>query len=255
MRERPEPPYELYYWPSIQGRGEFIRLAFEDAGVPYADVARLPQRRGGGVQAIQRLLQGEGPGLRPFAPPILKVGDLVIAQVANILHFLGPRLGLVPDVERNRLEAHQIQLTIADLVAEVHDTHHPIGSELYYEDQKPAARRRAASFVSQRLPKFLTYFEDLLQQNGPSGGRHLLGEGLTYVDLSMFQVLSGLAYAFPNALARIAPDIPLLLALRDRVAARPRIAAYLASKRRLPFNEHGIFRSYPELDPKRVRLR
>jgi glutathione S-transferase len=245
MTEAISAPYELYYWPFLQGRGEFIRLAFEEAGAAYVDVARLPADQGGGVQAIQRMLRGGDGVLRPFAPPILKVGDLVLAQVASILHFLGPRLGLVPEDEAGRIAVNQLQLTLADLVAEVHDTHHPIGSSLYYEDQKPEAKRRAESFLSQRMPRFLGYFEEVLQQNG---GQHLVGAALTYVDLSMFQVLSGLAYAFPNGLAGVAPSIPGLTALRDRVAARPRIAAYLASDRRLPFNENGIFRRYPELD-------
>lgn len=245
MSDASSATYRLYYWPFLQGRGEFIRLAFEEAGVPYVDVARLPADQGGGVQAIQRVLQGGGGALRPFAPPILKVGDLVLAQVASILQYVGPRLRLVPEDEAGRIAVNQLQLTIADLVAEVHDTHHPIGSSLYYEDQKPEAKRRAASFLSQRMPKFLGYFEGVLQQNG---GEHLIGADLTYADLSMFQVLSGLAYAFPSGFAGVAPSIPGLLALRDRVAARPRIAAYLASERRLPFNENGIFRRYPELD-------
>jgi glutathione S-transferase len=245
MTKASAPRYELYYWPSLQGRGEFIRLAFEEAGASYVDVARLPAKQGGGVPAIQRILRGEGGGLKPFAPPVLKVGDLVLAQVANILQFLGPRIGLAPEDEPGRIAAHQIQLTVADLVGEVHDTHHPIGADLYYEDQKPEAKRRAAAFVSKRMPKFLGYFEDALQKNG---GEYLVGGDLTYVDLSMFQVLSGFAYAFPKGLASVASGIPGLMALRDRVAARPRIAAYLASDRRLPFNEQGIFRHYPELD-------
>ena len=248
MTESADARYELYYWPGLQGRGEFVRLLFEEAGVPYVDVARLPASEGGGVQAIQRILRGEGTGLRPFAPPVLKVGDRLIAQVANILQFLAPRLGLVPDDPRRQLEAHQIQLTIADLVAEAHNTHHPISPGLYYEDQKTEARRYAAAFTSQRLPKFLGYFEEILGRQAASGGEWLLGDGFSYVDLSMFQVMSGLKYAFPNAFARVAPDVPRLLALRGRVAARPRVAAYLASERRLPFNEHGIFRRYPELD-------
>jgi len=248
MKKDQKPRYELYYWPSIQGRGEFIRLAFEEAGAPYVDVARLPAAKGGGVQAIQRVLRGEGGGLRPFAPPILKVGDLLVAQVANILLYVGPRLGLVPDDEPSRIAVNQLQLTIADLVAEVHDTHHPISSGLYYKDQKAEAKLRSKSFLAQRLPKFLGYFEDVLQRNEKGGGHSLVGSSLTYVDLSLFQVMVGLAYAFPNALARAATKAPGLAALRDHVASRPRVAAYLASERRIPFNEDGIFRRYPELD-------
>lgn len=236
--------YELYYWPSIQGRGEFVRLVLEEAGVPYTDVARA---KGGLARMMAFLEDGarRARAHRPFAPPFLRVGDLVIGQTANILAFLAARHGLVPDDEAGRLRASELQLTIADLVAEVHDTHHPIAASLYYEDQRREARKRAAVFVRERMPKFLGYFERVLVRNG---GEHLVGDALSYVDLSTFQVLAGLGYAFPHALARLAPSIPQLLALRDRVAARPRVAAYLASRRRLPFNESGIFRHYPELD-------
>jgi glutathione S-transferase len=240
----PDERYELYYWPTIQGRGEFVRLALEEAGAPYVDVARLPRAQGG-MAAMMTLLEGEGADVEPFAPPFLKHGALVIAQTATILAYLGPRLGLVPDDEAQRLHAQQLQLTIADVVGEAHDTHHPIAGSLYYEDQKREARKRAAIFVKERMPKYLGYFERVLARNG---GRHLVGGALSYVDLSAFQLLAGLDYAFPNAMARLARGIPLLRALQARVAARPRVAAYLASARRIPFNQEGIFRRYPELD-------
>jgi glutathione S-transferase len=233
--------YELYYWTGIPGRGEFVRLAFEDAGVPYVDVARLPEEEGGGDDAVVRAMAGELGGLRPLGPPILKVGRQVIAQTANILAYLGPRLQLCPDEEAGRHAALQHELTVLDLVVEAHDAQHPLGPTLYYEDQKPEARRRAAVFVKQRMPMFLTYFESLLD-----GRRWLLGRSLSYADLSLFQALEGLAYAFPKSFAK--RRIPRLRKLRDAVAARPRIRAYLASERRLPFNEHGLFRHYPELD-------
>jgi glutathione S-transferase len=234
-------PYELYYWPTIQGRGEFIRLALEDAGAPYIDMCR----RSGGMAAMNRLIRGDGSRLAPFAPPFLKHGDLVIAQTALVLQYLAPRHGLVPDDEVARMHAHQLELTIADLVVEIHDTHHPIGSGLYYEDQKREAKRRSANFREERLPKFLGYFERVLKRGD---GRHLMGGMPTYVDLSMFQVMVGLGYAFPKVMARLSRKTRRLSALRDRVAARPRIAAYLASDRRLPFSEEGIFRHYRELD-------
>ncbi|MDI3289596.1 glutathione S-transferase [Polyangium sp. 15x6] len=240
--------YELYYWPSIQGRGEFVRLAFEEAGVPYVDVARLPAKKGGGVRAMMKLLEGGGRGLVPFAPPFLEVGDFLLGHTANILLYLGPRLGLVPDDEESRLHAHQLELSVTDFVAEIHDTHHPIASSLYYEDQKTAAKKRASLFRKERLPRFLGYFEQALARNG---GAHLVGSTLSYVDLSMFQVIEGLRYAFPNAMARAERSTPKLAALAGAVAARPRIAAYLASPRRLPFCEEDIFRHYPELDAKR----
>jgi glutathione S-transferase len=244
MARRTSPRYELYYWPTIQGRGEFVRLALEDAGAEYVDVARRP----GGIRAMMRFLDGKAPGLLPFGPPFLKAGNLVIAQTANILAWLGPRLSLVPRDEASRLAAHQLQLTIADLVAEVHDTHHPIASTLYYEDQRREARRRAPLFLRERIPKFLGFFEQVLARNRRSRGKHLVGARASYVDLSLFQLVEGLRYAFPRAMSRMLPRYPRVAALRDRVTARPRLARYLASKRRIPFNEEGIFRHYPELD-------
>jgi glutathione S-transferase len=236
--------YELYYWPGIPGRGEFVRLALEEAAAPYLDVARLPKSRGGGVATMMKALRSAGP-LEPFAPPFLKSGELVIGQTANILLYLGPRHGLVPVDEASRLKANQIQLTVADLVAEAHDAHHPIASSLYYEDQKREANKRAAIFVSERIPKFLLWFERVLDA---SGGTHFVGSAVSYVDLSVFQLVLGLEYAFPKAMARMAKRIPLLRALVANVAQRPRIAAYLASERRVAFNEDGIFRHYPALD-------
>ena len=239
--------YELYYWPEIQGRGEFVRLALEDSGADYVDIGRLPNRAGTGLTAVMRFLESRSMEHPPFAPPFLKAGKLVIAQTANILLFLGPRLGLAPKIEARRLWGHQLQLTIADWLVEAHDTHHPISASLYYEEQKREAKRRAADFRSERLPKFLDYFEQVLKRS-PKGTHYFMGKAVSYVDLSVFQMITGLRYAFPRAMARLEPGYPRLVALHDRVSARPRIAAYLASPRRLPFNQQGIFRYYPELD-------
>ncbi len=236
--------YELYYWPTIPGRGEFVRLALEQAGAAYDDIARMGKK---GMSAMLRGLDNADNPTPPFAPPYLKAGRLVIAQTANILLYLGGRHGLAPNDEGGRLWAHQLQLTIADVVGEAHDTHHPVGSSLYYEEQKREARRYAAQFRGERIPKYLGYFERVLKLN-PRGSRWLVGSRLSYVDLSLFQIMQGLGYAFPNAMARSGRKYPLLAALSQRVAAQPRIAAYLASPRRLAFNEQGIFRHYPELD-------
>lgn len=238
--------YRLYYWPHIQGRGEFVRLALEEAGADYLDVARRPESEGGGRPAVQRMLDKAADGRTPFAPPILEAEGRLISQTANILQFLGPRLGLVPEDEGSRLWAHQLQLTIADLVLEAHDSHHPIAKSLYYEDQKPEAARRAENFRALRLPKFLGYFERLLADD--RGGRHFVGGRISYVDLSMYQVLAGVDYAFPATMERLRPAHPSLTALHAEVGSRPRIAAYLKSERRLPFNQLGLFRHYPELD-------
>jgi glutathione S-transferase len=238
--------YELYYWSEIQGRGEFVRLALEEAGADYVDVCRQP----GGDAAMQRILQDETLPHPPFAPPFLKAGDLLIAQTANILAYLGAHHGLAPPDEAGRLWAHQLQLTITDLVSEVHDTHHPISSNQYYEDQREEAKHRSADFLKRRAPKYLGYFERVLERN-PDRDRHLVGASLTYPDLSLFQIVAGLRYAFPRAMARWEKQHPRIVALHHMVAERPRIAAYVASERRIPFNEYGIFRHYKELDAKR----
>ena len=238
--------YQLYYWPTIQGRGEFVRLVLEEAGARYVDVARM-SGPGAGVAALMRFLDSRSVRRPPFAPPFLKAGRLVIGQTANILRFLGPRHGLAPAGDTAQLWANELQLTIADFVAEIHDTHHPIAADLYYEDQKREARRRAGDFLKNRAPKFLGYFDRLLSRNARSD-RYLIGTKLTYVDLSMFQVIAGLSYAFPRAMARAAARHRRLFALHARVQERPRIAAYLASPRRIPFNQEGIFRHYAELD-------
>jgi glutathione S-transferase len=240
--------YELYYWPSIQGRGEFIRLALEEADADYIDVARLPEHHGKGMSTMMRYMEDADVAQPPFAPPFLKAGDQVVAQTANILLFLGERLNLAPKEEAGKLWTHQLQLTIADFVTEIHDTHHPIAGSLYYKDQKPEALRRAENFTTERMPKFLSYFETVLERN-QAGTMHMVGNALTYVDMSIFQIVAGLRYAFPHAMKRLESDCPLLIALHDRIALRPRIARYPESDRRLPFNQQGIFRHYKELDP------
>ncbi|NIX75791.1 glutathione S-transferase [Microvirga terricola] len=237
--------YELFYWPSIQGRGEFVRLALEDAGADYVDVARGSSKDGLGIRAMMRVM--EEAAHPPFAPPFLRDGNVLIGQTAEILLYLGPKLGLVPKSETGCLWAHQIQLTVTDLVAEAHDTHHPLSVERYYEDQKEEAAERAADFRKHRIPKFLDWFETILARN-PAGGKHLVGRSTTYADLSLFQIVEGLSYAFPKAMKRILKTTPRVVALHDAVSERRRIKAYLASERRIPFNEDGIFRHYPELD-------
>ena len=239
--------YHLYYWPGIQGRGEYVRLALEEAAAEYVDYALLPPQRGGGVPAMMRYLEGRGIATPPFAPPFLRAGRQLIAQTANILLFLGPRLGLAPRSEAGRLWVHQLQLTMADFVVEIHDTHHPLGGGLYFEQQKAAAKQRTREFLAQRIPKYLHYFETVAARNRPAGP-WLAGSRLSYADLSMAQIIAGLRYAFPRALRRRLPHYPRLRALHEAVFARPRIQRYVDSGRRLAFNESGIFRHYAELD-------
>jgi glutathione S-transferase len=239
--------YELYYWPGIQGRGEFIRLALEEADARYLDVALVPEAKGGGVPAILKVLEARSIERPPFAPPILKVGRQLIAQTPNILLFLGDRMQLAPRDEAGKLWTNQLQLTISDFYLEIFHTHHPLGDGYAYEEQKAAAKRRTKDFLSVRLPKFLGYFERVLELN-PMRGPWLVGARLSYADLSMAQVIAGLRYAFPSATRKVLRNRPRLSALHDEVFERPRIARYVASGRRLAFNNEDLFRRYPELD-------
>ncbi len=239
--------YELYYWPGIQGRGEYIRLALEYAGAKYVDIALVPGKKGGGVPALERYLEGGDIERPPFAAPFLKVGKTLIGQTANILEYLGPRLKLAPRDSAGRHWVNQLQLTVADLIVESHDVHHPIGSGLYYEEQKGPAKRRAKDFLGNRVPKFLGYFERVAERN-PEGGPGMAGARLTYADLSLAQVISGLQFAFPQAMKKAMPRYPKLQKLHEHVFSRPRLRRYVASRRRLDFNNSDLFRHYRELD-------
>ncbi len=239
--------YRLYYWPEIQGRGEFVRLVLEDAGAHYVDVVRLPDDEGGGMRALREFLERDDAGTPTLAPPILQQGNLYVSQTATICAYFGERHGLAPDGDAG-WQAQHLQLTLADFVVEIHDTHHPIAGSLNYDDQKAEAQRRTAVFREERLPRFLGYLERVLTLNEAADGRWLVGADCSHADLSLFQVVEGLEYAFPNALGALRDGHPNVFALRDRVRKRPNVAAYLASERRIPFNELGIFRHYPELD-------
>ena len=240
--------YELHYWPTIQGRGEFVRLALEYAGVEYLDVARQDEASGGGEEALLESLTRAREHHPPFAPPYLKSVDMTIGQTANILLYIGHHHGLAPTDEAGWRWAHQLQLTIADFVVEAHDTHHPLGVGLYYEDQRAEAARRAKEFREARVPRFFRYFERCIECN-PAASGLLVSNEITYPDLSLFQIVAGMRYAFPNLMKRSERTYPKMLALHDRIEREPRIAAYLKSKRRVAFNEDGVFRRYPELDP------
>jgi len=239
--------YHLYYWPGIQGRGEFVRLALEEGGARYVDVAAMPERRGGGVPAILKMLEARGVPRPPFAVPVLEAGRQLIAQTPNILLYLGGKLRLAPGDDAGRLWTHQLTLTILDLYAEIFATHHPLGDGYAYEEQRAAARRRTRYFLRVRLPKFLGYFDRVLELNR-AHRPWMAGARLSYADLAMAEVIAGLTYALPKATARALRRRPRLSALHDAVFARPRIARYAASGRRLPFNNEDLFRHYPELD-------
>lgn len=230
--------YRLWYWPGIQGRGEFVRLPLEAAGIEYEDCARDQ-----GAEAMTADMKRHARA--PFAPPYLDIGGQRIAQVATILLYLGDRHALAPSNMADRYWVHQLQLTIADMVAEVHNIHHPVEMMAYYEDQKAEAARAAKQFREQRIPKFLDHFDAAARANA---GEWLIDHRWTYADTSLFQLVAGLRYMFPRRMAAIEADYPALLRIHDEVAALPGIKAYLKSERRLPFSTDGIFRHYPELD-------
>lgn len=232
--------YKLWYWPGIQGRGEFVRLPLEAAGIAYEDCARIDD----GETALLKDLN-DRTGRTPFAPPYLALDGFTVAQVANILQYLGERHDIAPTSLADRVWLNQLQQTVADVVAEVHNVHHPVAMMDYYHDQKPEAARAAAQFRDERLPKFLGHFEDAVDAGL---GEWTIGDHWTYADTSLFQLVEGLRYMFPRRMKTIERDYPGLVRIRDQVAALPGVAAYLASERRLPFNTDGIFRHYPELD-------
>jgi glutathione S-transferase len=231
--------YDLWYWPGIQGRGEFVRLVLEGAGIPYRDRARED-----GAEALIKDMHGRG-GFGPFAPPYLVDGDFAIAHVAHILAWLTDKHSLGSGRLETDLQLIQLQLTITDLVAEVHDVHHPVGAAKYYHEQKDEALIAAGSFRDARMPKYLGYFEGALAVNE---GPFVLGDKWSHVDTSLFQLVEGLSYAFPRRMAALKDDYPRLHAVRDAIAGIDRVAAYLASDRRISFSEDGVFRHYPELD-------
>lgn len=238
--------YELFYWPFLQGRGELVRVFFEDAGIDYVDVARQPKTEGGGTEAVLKLVR-EGQGkIVPYASPIVRIeGEHLVWQSSNILQVVAEREGLLPEGLIARSHLQGLQLTAADLIHEAHDTHHPIATSLTYEEQAEAAAEAAQAFIDQRIPNFLWMFEETLLR---SGGDYLLGEDATYADTTLFQAIAGLTYAFPKAMAHYGDQFAHVMAHAEKVKQRPMLAAYLASDRRLPFNEQGIFRHYDALD-------
>jgi len=239
------PTYRLYYWPNLPGRGEFIRLVLEQAGAKYVDIARQPEAEGGGMPPLMALRYGQGEGQPAYAPPVLRAGDFWLAQTPAICDYLAAIHRLVPTEPQGRARALQVFLTIFDVLGEVHDTHHPISKARFYEDQKQAAKQNATSFLQDRLPNHMAYFDRVLSQ---AGGAYLLGHTLTYVDLAMYQLLLGLKHAFPKGASQVLTQTPGLSALFDKVAAQPRVAAFKASDRSVAFSNDGIFRNYPELD-------
>ncbi|MCJ1456587.1 hypothetical protein MMC28_006949 [Mycoblastus sanguinarius] len=252
QKTSPTADYELLYWPSHPGRGEHIRLCFEEAGIPYKDTTNESKEKG--MSALLSLISPEATGTAanppPFAPPMLRHGDLLLAQAPNILLYIGPRLGLVPDHENALYHVNQLALTALDgLSNEVHDTHHPVGVNLYYEEQKAEALKKSEDFRERRLPKFLGYFERVLAGEASNGGEWLYGGQLTYADLVLWQCLDGVRFAFPNCFerARKSGEYTKVFGLMEQVEKRENIKSYLKSERRQPYN-NGIYRYYPELD-------
>jgi len=245
--------YHLIYWPGIPGRGEHIRLAFEEAGVPYTDTAH--QEGGGKVVGSQIAAsnQGDASNPPPLAPPILKHGEYTLSQTSNILLYLGPLLGLSPEPADDPVgiyHVNELTLTALDgLSNEPHDTHHPIAIAEYYEDQKDEALKKAKDYRENRLPKFLAYFERVLSGEASKGGEYLYGGQLSYADLVLFQTVDGVSFAFPKCVGKLKESgkYDKVFALHERVKSRDKIRAYLESDRRQKYSM-GIYRYYKELD-------
>ena len=231
--------YQLFYWPMIPGRGEFVRLFMEAAELEYEDVAATQ-----GADALVEDLHSRE-GLRPFAPPYLVDEDVVIGQTALILLYLSDKEGLGSGDLATDLKLMQLQMDIADCVEEVHATHHPVSAGLYYADQMEAAYDKAQDFRANRIPKYLIHFDNALATNG---GPFMMGDQWTHVDTSLFQLMEGLDFAFPNYMQTMKGSWANLEALQRAVPEIEGIEAYLASERRMDFNEDGIFRHYEELD-------
>jgi glutathione S-transferase len=234
--------HRLYYWPNLQGRGEFVRLVLEAAGVPYEDVARVHPD---GAREVMAFMTADREGQLPFAPPVLVVGEHVLAQMPVIVRYLGEAHGLAGTDPIANAHVQQLVLTWCDVVDEVHAVHHPVSTAWFYEQQRDEAIVAARLFRDERLVRWLQWGERTLQRHG---GDWLAGSRMTVADLAAFQVVTGLRHMFPVAMGRTRGRHPGLMALVDRVAAVPRVAAYLESDRRIPFNLDGIFRAYPELD-------
>ncbi|SMY24333.1 unnamed protein product [Zymoseptoria tritici ST99CH_1A5] len=251
-----QPKYEILYHPGIPGRGEFIRLAFEVTGTPYTDIANSQKD---GYATVQKTCMNttstasEGSNPPMFAPPALRIpgagknGEaLVIAQTSNILLYLSEKLSLLPEGDENgKYFVNQLVLTALDLNNEIHDTHHPIGPSLYYEDQKDASLLKAKDVRENRIPKFLSYFERVLKGNGD--GKYLVGERVTTADVTVWQVLDGLQFAFPKEMAVRRKEFEALFKWYEGFKEEKGLKAYLGSERRLPYSQ-GVFRYYPELD-------
>lgn len=257
-KTRVQPLYELLYHPGIPGRGEFIRLVLEAAGVPYKDLANDSIEGAYSVQAIiDPSSTGDDDGNPPpFAPPALRIPSegkrgtaLVIYQTPSILAYLGDRLGLAGADQAERAWVLSHTLTALDCNNEVHDTHHPIAVSEYYEAQMDEALKKAKVFREHRIPKFLGYFERLLMGNKEhGGGRYLVGCKLSFADTTVWQVLSGLEFAFPREIEARKQEYPTLFEkFYPSIREEKGIKEYLASNRRLPFGM-GVYRHYPELD-------
>ncbi|MCJ1328883.1 hypothetical protein MMC10_005560 [Thelotrema lepadinum] len=258
-KQRTMPQFELLYWPTMPGRGEFIRLPLEATGVAYNDVCNEQKS---GMGQLSKLIDSSSTSDSDgnpvaFAPPVLRVTgagkdgtSLVIHQTPAILAYLAPQIGMVPEDDAGAAAyVAQIALTALDLNNETHDTHHPVGVSLYYEDQKDEALKKAKDFRENRIPKFFSYFERVLKGNEKDGkGQYLVGDKLTYADTTVWQVLDGLYFAFPKEIAAREKEYPLLIgSFYPKFKQEKGIKDYLASDRRLPYSM-GIFRHYPELD-------
>ena len=178
-------------WDGVPGRAECIRLLFEYTGTPYEELKD-------NSTLMTRIVDPEIVGIPPnLWPPVLELPNgKWLGQTGVIMNYLSPKLGLagyakddtdLDEDEKVFLSAKTSQLvfTALDLLVEVsavdsrrpvhglcimscsqaHNVHHPVSTNLYYEDQKAEALRAAEQFRASRLPKYMQHFQSVLETN------------------------------------------------------------------------------------------
>nr|ACM44934.1 sigma-class glutathione S-transferase [Laternula elliptica] len=215
----------LYYWPGFKGRAEFVRLVFEEAGIPY-----LESNQG----VADSIIKGEIGGYPVMMPPVVAKGDFRLGQTQMICQYLAGKYGLAPKGEEDKIHAEQVCASMYDYLTEGYGAFHGAKPGVKYADQKEEAQRYIDRVVQQRLPRYLKHFETVLAAN-TAGTGFLFGDSISHADLALFHIMNATEFQFPEVY-KSADYIPLLKAHRDRIASRPNIVAYTQSERCKPFS-------------------
>jgi len=233
MTPPPKDMWQILYWPAKDadgkvaagaGRAEYLRVLFEEAGVPYQDVTA-------GLRAFfwQNLEAQPYPAL---APPAIRKNNFILGQTAVCAKRLAMEFGFYPTDEDDAAHAEQIVTTVHEYIAEGRSAFHPVKNTMSYHDQKEEAKPYIAAFKADRLPRYMTNFERFLKANRGGGG-FFVGDSLSYVDLQVMVMLQVTRSQFPDAWEAL--DAKLLKDHLAQMEARPRIKAYLLSDRKQPF--------------------